>query len=136
MKKTIFRIFLFTSFVITAQAAENHHKEVTDKARTETAQKALKGSPETVQVYAKGLVCESCALGIRKKLQRLDFVDTKKPNKGIVLNVKSQLISISLKEEKTLDKAALVKAIKGAGYDPMTLFKLNGKKLQSESLVK
>ena len=90
-----------------------------------------------MQVYTKGLVCESCALGIRKKVQRLDFVDTKKPSKGVVLDVRSQLVSISLKNGAVINKAELTKAIKGAGYEPLTLFKLeNGKVLKSESLIK
>lgn len=136
MKTKLFSILAFSALIITAQAKERHHKEITDKVRTEMALKALKGKSGTVQVYAKGLVCESCALGIRKKLQRLDFVDTKKPSKGIVLDVRSQLVSISLKQGQQVDKAALVKAIKGAGYDPITLFKLSSsKKLLSEKLT-
>ncbi len=137
MKKIIFNLLLFVSLFVSVQAEGKHHTEITDKARNEAALKALKSSPTTVQVYAKGLVCESCALGIRKKVQRLDFVDTGKPSKGVVLDVRSQLVSISLKKGETLDKQALAKAIKGAGYDPITLFILEkGKKLKSESLTK
>ena len=86
-------------------------------------------------MYVRGLICESCGLGVRNKLQRLDFVDTKKPKKGITLDVKSQLTSISIKKGKKADFKAIVKAIKGAGYDPVTLYELGtGSKLKVTSL--
>lgn len=112
----------------------NHTTEISEKAREKVALTALKSKANTVQVYAKGLICESCGLGVRKKLQKLKFVDTSKPQKGIVMDVKSQLVSITLKQGQTADVEAIKKAIKGAGYDPITLFELNGKKLKSLSL--
>lgn len=135
MKQIILQLLLSVSLLISAQAKGKHHTEITSQERNTVALKALKGSPGTVQVYAKGLICESCALGVRKKLQRLSFVDTTKPSKGVILNAKSQLVSISLKKGSKIDKQAIVKAIKGAGYDPITLFQLErGKKLKSVSL--
>lgn len=132
---------LLTSLIVTIIATSlsyadirNHATEISEKAREKVALATLKFSPDTVQVYAKGLICESCGLGVRKKLQRLAFVDTSKPKKGIIMNVKSQLVSISLKQGRFADIKAIKKAIKGAGYDPITLYELNGKKLQSVSL--
>jgi len=80
------------------------------------------------------MLCESCGLGVRKKLQKLKFVDTSKPQKGIVMDVKSQLVSITLKQGLSADVEAIKKAIKGAGYDPIALYELDGKNLKSVSL--
>lgn len=136
MKKILISLITFLSLLAVSQAElKNHHKEITSKDREKIALTALEYSPKTVQIYAKGLVCESCAIGIRKKLQKLNFVDTKKSEKGIVLDVKAQLVSISLKEGESVNVSELIKAIKGAGYDPIMLYQLeNEKKLKSTSL--
>jgi len=126
---------LFSSFPSSAMSEEQKSKEVSAEVRNKVAFKTLKSSPQTVQVFTKGLVCDSCVLGIRKKLQSLDFVDTELPGKGITLNVKSQLVSINLKNGESVDGALIAEAIKGAGYEPVTLFKLGaGNKLQQISL--
>ena len=111
-----------------------HAAEISEKEREKAALANLKSSPNTVQIFTKGLICESCGLGIRKKLQKLKFVDTSKPKKGIVMDVKSQLISLSLKQGESPNLVAIKKAIKGAGYDPITLYELKAKKLKSVSL--
>ena len=97
---------------------------LTEKERAKAALTALQSAPETIQIYTKGLICESCGIGVRKKLQRLDFVDTKQPKKGIIMDVKTQLVKVSLKKGAAFQPAAIKKAIKGAGYDPMTLYYL------------
>jgi len=129
------------SFIVTAIATslsfadiKNHATEISENAREKVALTTLKSEPNTVQVYAKGLICESCGLGVRKKLQKLKFIDTSKPQKGIVMDVKSQLVSITLKEGQPADVEAIKKAIKGAGYDPIALYELDGKTLKSISL--
>lgn len=129
------------SFIVTVIATslsfadiKNHATEISENAREKVALTTLKSEPNTVQVYAKGLICESCGLGVRKKLQKLKFIDTSKPQKGIVMNVKSQLVSITLKQGQSADTEAIKKAIKGAGYDPMYLYELDGKTLKSVSL--
>lgn len=135
MKKLIISLITFITLTSLGYAdTKNHATEISEKAREKVALATLKSSPNTVQVYARGLICESCGLGVRKKLQRLKFVDTSKPKKGIVMDVKSQLVSVSLKQGKTADLEAIKKAIKGAGYDPMKLYQLKGKKLKSVSL--
>lgn len=136
--KTFTRSILTTLALIAFSSASPNDAdipEISGTARVKVALQSLKSEPNTIQVYTKGLVCESCAIGIRKKLQRLDFVDTAKPDKGIVLKVKSQLISISVKDGKAFDPASITKAVKGAGYEAVTLYQLDsGKKLKSTSL--
>ena len=135
MKKILITIISVLSIFTLAQAdMKNHAKEISTKERGTVALSTLKSTQGTIQVYAKGLVCESCGIGIRKKIQKLKFVDTKQPQKGIIMDVKSQLVSISLKEGADLDIEAIKKAVKGAGYEPMALYQLNGGKLKVTSL--
>jgi len=137
MKKLFLQTIFILTLMTTAQAKGKHHEEITSDSRNEAALVALKNAPDTVQVYARGLVCESCAIGIRKKIQKLDFVNTKKQDKGVLLNVQTQLVSVSIKAEESVDQKALSKAIKGAGYEPVTLFQLTkGKTLMAASLAK
>lgn len=135
MKKILLSLLALLSLLTLSQADTNHHKEISGKDRGKVALTVLKATPNTVQIYARGLVCQSCAIGVRKKLQKLKFVDNNKPEKGVILNVKSQLVSVSLKEGKSVDSSALIKAVKGAGYDPVMLYELEGgKKLKTTSL--
>jgi len=137
MKHIIVKSLLFITLLVSAQADSKHQKAINVKEREVVALKELKQSPNTVQVYVKGLICESCALGVRKKVIKLNFVDTNKPKNGVVLNAHAQLAAIFLKPGVAMDKKALVKAVKGAGYEAVTLYSLGkGKKLKSESLVK
>jgi len=137
MKKLL--ISLITLITLTSLSyadVKNHATEISVKEREKVALTTLQSFPDTVQIYAKGLICESCGLGVRKKLQKLKFVDTSKPHKGIVMNVKSQLVSVSLKKGHSFDLEAIRKAVKGAGYDPITLYDLRDKKLKSISIQK
>jgi len=135
MKKIVISLILtILASSLSFADIKNHATEISKNAREKVALATLKSSPDTVQVYAKGLICESCGLGVRKKLQRLAFVDTSKPKKGIIMDVKSQLVSISLKQGQSADIKAIKKAIKGAGYDPVYLYQLDGKTLKSVSL--
>lgn len=138
MKKLLITIVTLFSLTVFANAnVKDHQKEITEGARKKAAITALMTKPNTIQLYAKGLVCESCAVGIRKKLQKLKFVDKSQAKNGIILDVRTQLVSISLRKGSVADKDSLIKAIKGAGYDPVMLYQLNkGGKFQASSLRK
>ena len=120
MKNILITSIYLLGFITFAEAKKNNHST---QEREKAAILGLKSSPDTVLVYAKGLVCESCAIGIRKKLTRLKFIDRSKPKKGIILDAKSQLVSISVAKGKFEDISDIKKAIQGAGYDPVTLYK-------------
>ena len=72
------------------------YPEISAIEREAAAQIAVK-SPDTVALYAKGLCCASCAIGIRKKVSVLSFVDTTRFNQGIELDPKTQLVRIAIK---------------------------------------
>lgn len=135
MKKLLISLIALMALNTLSYAdAKNHATEISEKARKKAALVAMQSFPNTVQVYAKGLICESCGIGVRKKLQKLKFVDTGQPKKGIVMDMKSQLVSVSLKPGKSADSEAIKKAIKEAGYEPVRLYDLRDKKLKSVSL--
>ncbi len=136
MKLFLTSIITLFSLCVFVQADDKKiYSEISEKKREEAALEALKSSPNTVMVYAKGMCCESCGIGVRKKLQKLEFVDTKRFNKGIALDPKTQLVTIAMQKGSKADGKAIHKAVKDAGYDAIKLYELNGGKLKSTSLA-
>ncbi len=69
----------------------------------------LLGNP--VSVHVKGLVCPSCAIGIKRHLLKTKQVDT------ITFDVKAQFAYITLLSNKSLSDAEIKTAIENAGYE-------------------
>jgi len=70
----------------------------------------------TYKVYVKGLVCPACAVGLKKFLLRLSFVET------IHIDYKTGLTLIYEKQQRdkggeALDKLRISKAIENSGYN-------------------
>ena len=76
---------------------------------------ALKGNEVGLKV--KGLVCSFCAQGIRKNVSKLNFVDTEKPQKGVMVDEKNGHFVVSLKTGKTPVWKDLFAAVVNAGFD-------------------
>jgi hypothetical protein len=72
---------------------------------------------DEVGLKVKGLVCSFCAQGIRKNVSKLNFVDTKKPQKGVTVDEKNGYFVVSLKSGKTPVWKDLFAAVVNAGYD-------------------
>jgi mercuric ion binding protein len=72
------------------------------------AQKKIK-NPDIV-VGVDGLACPFCAYGLEKKLKKLDSVE------DIYVNIDEGITDIKLKENTTLDKSELTKAVEKAGF--------------------
>ena len=49
-------------------------------------------------LYVKGMTCPSCAIGIRVKLSKLDFVDGSRFKRGIEMDCNNQLLTVALKD--------------------------------------
>ena len=113
---------LLFSFEASAQMLDAF-PEISGQER-EVAAKAALDAPNTVVLYAKGLCCPSCAIGIRKMLSKLSFVDLTRYNKGVELDPKTQLVRIAIKPGQQEEMKALKAAILEAGYDAVHLFKL------------
>ena len=73
--------------------------------------------PDEVRLQVKGLVCAFCAQGIRKKVSKLDFVDAKKPQKGVTVDEKNGYMVVALKAGQAPVWKDLFVAVEKAGYD-------------------
>ena len=103
-------------------ASAKSNPEISGDARLTAAEKVLSETESAITVYVKGLCCPSCAIGIRKKVSKLDFVDTKRLDKGVELDTKTQLATIAVKGYVAVEIPALAQAIRDAGYDPFHLY--------------
>ena len=120
------RIVMFAVLLFAVDASAqlmDAFPEISGQER-EVAAKAALDAPNTVVLYAKGLCCPSCAIGVRKMLGKLSFVDLKRYNQGVELDPKTQLVRIAIKPGQQEDMKALKEAILEAGYDAVHLFKL------------
>ena len=75
----------------------------------------LKDNPNTVVLKIKGLVCSSCAIGVRVHLSKMDGIDISKFNKGIMLDSTSQYVLVALKDN--IDFKKIDESIRKAGYN-------------------
>lgn len=125
----VFSCILFFPGVSLAQLEKN--TEISQDERTVAAKEVLSQSENLLTVYVKGLCCPSCAIGIRKYVTQLDFVDASQLKKGVALDTKTQLATIALKEDKEPDVTSLAKAIRDAGYDPFHLYQIKDGKLET-----
>lgn len=114
---------------------EDVSPEATEEIRIVAAKDMLSKEPDTVVLYAKGLCCHSCGIGVRKMISRLDFVDRKRFNKGVELDTKTQLVVVAIAESEMPDLESLSEAIVDAGYDPVRSYRLTDGNLQTDSLV-
>lgn len=108
--------------------------EVNQEVRDVEVQAKLKAQPEALLVYAKGLCCPSCAIGIRKMISRLEFVDTTKDNDGVELDAKHQLVTIAVKKGAKPDLKALASAVDEAGYEPVHAYAWRQNKVATSNL--
>ena len=75
----------------------------------------LEDNPNTVVLKIKGLVCSSCAIGVRIHLSRMDGIDISKFNKGIMLDSTSQYVLVAIKDN--IDFQKIDESITNAGYN-------------------
>jgi copper chaperone CopZ len=130
--KLLFGISLLTATTTLVSAADL--KEASEQVRSAAAKKKLGDQPGALCLYVKGLCCPSCAIGIRKKVAKLDFVDGKQFSKGVDLDAKTQLVLIGLKKGAQPDNVKLAKAIEDAGYDPVHLYTVKSGELTTTPL--
>jgi len=111
------------------------YAEASEEERLKVAEKELTGKSDVVMVYAEGLCCPSCAIGIRKKISKLDFIDTSGSKKGVDLDPEFQLVTMQLKKNAVVDLKKLAMAIDDAGYTPVRLYKMAQGNVATEKLV-
>lgn len=120
----------------TLQVAAEKYPEAKQEARAKAATEVLQKEKGVALLYVKGLCCPSCAIGIRLKLSKLKFVDKKRFKKGIDMDPKTQLVTVALKEGRTIDQGQIEKKVDDAGYDAMEWYTLEGNALKAHPFPK
>ena len=114
-------VALTSSFLLANEDKEEARPEV----RLAAAKETLLESSEISLVYVKGLVCPSCAIGIRKNLSKMKGVDKKRFKDGIDMNPETQLVSIALKDGVQLNSKDLIERVVDAGYVAVEEYRLH-----------
>jgi len=112
---------LTSSFLLANEDKEEARPEV----RLAAAKETLLESSKISLVYVKGLVCPSCAIGIRKNLSKMKGVDKKRFKDGIDMNPETQLVSIALKDGAKLNSKDLIERVVDAGYVAVEEYRLH-----------
>lgn len=105
--------------------AEDDKKEASIEVRLAAAKKVLTESSQITLIYVQGLVCPSCAIGIRKNLSKMDGVDVSRFKQGIDINPETQLVTIALLDDVSLDQKDLIERVEDAGYIAIEEYKLH-----------
>lgn len=123
-KLTLF-LFSTTFFISQLVIADEDKEEARPEVRLTAAKKTLLESSRISLIYVKGLVCPSCAIGVRKNLSKMKGVDKKRFKDGIDLNPETQLVTIALKDDASLDSKDLMERIDDAGYVAVEEYRLH-----------
>ena len=121
---------------VVLSANDDDKAEAAVEVRLAAATKVLKESSEISLVYVKGLVCPSCAIGIRKNLSKMKGVDKKRFRDGVDMNPETQLVTIALKENCEVDYKDLMERVEDAGYDAIEEYKLHDGHLDAHRFKK
>ena len=127
--------FAAIALLIAGTAQAQPMPEAPESTRKAAAAEILKKTPDAVLVYAKGLCCQSCGIGVRKKVGKLNFVDVFRFNTGVELHPQTQLATVAIKKGMKARGKALGQAIDDAGYDPVNLYTMKAGKLVVTSIA-
>jgi len=128
-------IMVVVALVVTSASAADGDPDAKQEVRNVAAVKLLKEHKDMLLVYVKGLVCPSCAIGIRVKLSKLPFVDSTRYKRGIDMDAKTQLLTIALLPMVKANAEEVEKAITDAGYEPVERYWLEGDKLKTTTFA-
>lgn len=105
--------------------------EVTSpQSRQLAANNYLNGQSHQIAVHTKGLVCTSCAIGLRIHLKKLAGIDNSQFNKGILLDASTQLIVVAYQADARPDPESVRKAIYKAGYEAAHYYQWDGARVR------
>ena len=117
-------------------ANDDDKEEASEEVRLAAAKKLLSESPQISLVYVKGLVCPSCAIGIRKNLSKMEGVDKERFRDGIDMNPETQLVTIALKKGAQVEVKEVLERVDDAGYDAIEKYKLHDGHLDAHKFKK
>ena len=132
-KKLVCLVALIVSValsIVTVSAADGD-PDAKQEVRDIAAKAKLKERKNISLLYVKGLVCPSCAIGIRVKVGKLPFVDVSRYKRGVDMDIKSQLLTIALLPDVKTDKRSINKAVSNAGYDAVEWYSMEGGKIKA-----
>ena len=118
MKQILLSIFALTSLTVATQALSTD-QGATSEFRDQAAIGMVENHPNYIAVYTKGLVCNSCGIGLRIHIGKLDSVDKSQLTKGVDLDVEKQFVLVAFKPDVAIDVEGVREAIYNAGYDPV-----------------
>ena len=133
--KNLAAIMVVVALGVKSAAAADGDPDAKQEVRNVAAVKLLKEHKDMSLVYVKGLVCPSCAIGIRVKLSKLPFVDSTRYKRGIDMDAKTQLLKIALLPMVKANAEEVEKAITDAGYEPVERYWLEGDKLRTTTFA-
>ena len=83
--------------------------------------------------YSKGLVCSSCAIGLRIHLKKLDGINRDKLDDGMLLDAKNQLLIVAFEQGFVPNIQEIIGAIDKAGYETTHYYRTIGEVVQIQS---
>ena len=117
-------------------ANDDDKEEAPVEVRLAAAKKLLSETSQISLVYVKGLVCPSCAIGIRKNLSKMEGVDKERFRDGIDMNPETQLVTIALKKGARVEVKEVLERVDDAGYDAIEKYKLHDGHLDAHKFKK
>ena len=132
-KNVVYLVALIASAglsVVTVSAADGD-PDAKQEVRDIAVKAKLKERKNISLVYVKGLVCPSCAIGIRVKVSKLPFVDVTRYKRGVDMDIKSQLLTVALLPGIKTDTRSIDKAVSNAGYEVVEWYSMEGGKLKA-----
>ena len=123
---------LHTGFVSAADGVP----EVSRDVRAKVAIGKLQVQNQAALLYVKGMTCPSCAIGIRVKLSKLDFVDGSRFKRGIEMDCNNQLLTVALKDGTSPNWTQIEQEIDNAGYVAVEWFSMQKDELKSYPFLK
>jgi copper chaperone CopZ len=133
MKSIYPSILIFLLTALSPLLATPEFEVTSPQNRQLAANKYLHGQSHQIAVHTKGLVCTSCAIGLRIHLKKLAGIDKSQFNKGTLLDASTQLIVVAYKPDAQPDLESVRKAIHKAGYEAAHYYQWDGARVRLHS---
>jgi|TARA_B110000438_G_C15798680_1_gene644037 copper chaperone CopZ len=131
-----FKTLLFTALLcasaLSASPTDAVEQSYTPEIEAAKATEILQAEDNTVALRVKGLICETCAFGINRKLRKVDGIDRSRFDKGLQMDIYTQFLTLAREPGEAIDLRAIVKAVSDAGYDPISIYLLEDGELLGE----
>lgn len=116
-------------------SARPQFKVATEEDRLVGATEHLTGKDNQIAIYARGLVCSSCGIGLRIHIGKLDGLDKSQFEKGMLLDAKNQLALVAFENVNAEGIEAARKAVYKAGYEPTHYYQWDGESVVAHKLA-